>query len=362
MPPLALVALLACPSTDPAEPPTPPVEPTLPAAPSVPRGAAWLALDGGGLVRWDARGVGRVGELKEVDDVALAGDVLWAVGDGAVWHSEGDGLTQVVALPPPGSAQGIAVAPDGTVWVAGFLDLWVVNGGALRDVERPSGREPLVDVAVGPDGTVWLATQKEVFQRNAAGAWQPEGIASLAPALEFIGDLAVDAQGEVYAAYLGGEIGLLHRSGGAWQVAPGGAGYSGKGESVVAAADGRIAVQVGQGARVLGDGGFSVDKDRGYTTRDVQTIGLDGRDRVWLGTGEGLVVVGREGPAAQYAPGAVPAIDGELTHVRVIAGGPDLPNPTATRGAVRGTLIAASGEPVADASIGLCSSAALQYL
>jgi virginiamycin B lyase len=191
--------------------------------------AVWLAESGMGRVDRLRPGAGRVEQFPLPSLVASrtmpapwtlalspARDVLWFTVDSGVV-----GRVPVSAAPvrrgfaveelPVGRSadrlSGIAVAPDGTAWVAaaGTDQLIHIAGGGVQRLSLAAGSRPR-GVAVGPDGTVWatLYGRRELLRVDprslAQAAWPLPAGDRAAP-----GALTVDRAGAVWIADIGAD-------------------------------------------------------------------------------------------------------------------------------------------------------------
>ncbi len=145
-------------------------------------GTAWFTeLGGDALGRIDI--LGRVDEFPVGRDdamvsmIAASGDSLWFTMNalGAVGHVRGgDAAIQVVELPQqPSGPVGIAVAADGSVWVAMILAdalARIGRDGTVTTVQLDDGAKPhavVADAVGGVWATLWGADQ--VAQVSASG-------------------------------------------------------------------------------------------------------------------------------------------------------------------------------------------------
>jgi tripartite motif-containing protein 71 len=218
------------------------------------------------LGAWGARGSGD-GQFARTSDVAVAPDGTVYVADSGnhriqrfsadgaflgVWGSGGSGNGQF------NYPSGVAVAPDGTVYVADtgnhriqrfnasgtLLGAWGSEGSGDGQFSRPA------DVAVAPDGTVYVAdTGNYRIQRFSAtgtflGAWGSEG--SSDRQFNNPSGVAVAPDGTVYVADTGNHrIQRFNASGtllGAWGSEGSGDGQFSRPADVAVAPDGTVYV------------------------------------------------------------------------------------------------------------------------
>ena len=181
-------------------------------------GAAWRALgtgmdtpsptDGGVIRALAVTPDGTLyagGEFESAGGAAASGIARW---DGAAWQPLGAGLRRG---PFPGSVSALAVAPDGSLYVAGWFD--APNDAASSGIARwdgtawqplPTLRANLSAVAVTPDGTVYVGgggirladgTTAQAVARLDGGAWR--GLP--ARVHDSVLELILDADGAVVA-------------------------------------------------------------------------------------------------------------------------------------------------------------------
>lgn len=136
---------------------------------------AAILVGGAGLIWWQSRTDATA--APPVETTALARQAGWSAERGDPY-----GTLSAAALPtapalawefadPDGLSGGPAVAPDGTVYVAGLSGaLHAVAPDGQQRWEAPVEAEPLGAPAVGPDGTIYVA------DRDAGlSAFSPEG-------------------------------------------------------------------------------------------------------------------------------------------------------------------------------------------
>lgn len=183
-----------------------------------------------GLFRLEGSGWQRVNAADRPSDVmppvvAAGADELW-MGDwtarGGVWHFESDRWTHLDEADglPGGELHAVAVAQDGTTWVAAKHGLGAFDGSVWRRVSPGQHWA----AAVAPDGVVWTASGE--LGAGVEGGWTvaPVGGTALPPLTLVetpVNDLAVDPGGAVWAGSagvwgLGG--GLARFDGGSWQL------------------------------------------------------------------------------------------------------------------------------------------------
>ncbi len=183
------------------------------------RGRVWVAdfgnsrlrvfdRDGGSLGGWGGRGSGEFG-FRELCGLAIAGDALYVADtwNGRVRAYTVEGLLRGSAAELYGP-RGVAVAPNGRVWVADTGNHRIVNYGPLLDDPRIVGKKggrpgefaSPIGIAASPGGEIYVG---DTGNRRIQ-VLHPDG--SLARVLAFPGwgenvepGLAVDADGTIWA-------------------------------------------------------------------------------------------------------------------------------------------------------------------
>jgi hypothetical protein len=203
--------------------------------------------------RWSKKslpGITWRGELRQVAAVSV--DDVWATGSdqnktGHVLHFDGTSWSEV-PLPVTGTIQTLAAAPGHAPWIFGrtsagplFLLHW--TGSAFVQVALPTGPATVSALGMAPDGTVWLAGYEAVVNppwplgvpvvrlfRRAGGEFQPVATGDTSPAV-YPDNLIANVAGQVWIGggqaktTPGGPVGqppasaILNWDGSAWQAA-----------------------------------------------------------------------------------------------------------------------------------------------
>ncbi|HEY5972804.1 MAG TPA: two-component regulator propeller domain-containing protein, partial [Pseudoxanthomonas sp.] len=148
----------------------------------------WIGTGDAGLAMLDpARRVFRY--YNHANTPAMGGDEVWTVTstpDGAVWFGTSNaGLHRLGAngavtrfMPRKGDPRSLpgaqvtrlAVAPDGTLWIATRTGAARWTGRDFERVPATALNSPVVDgLAIEPDGSVWMGTTLGVSQRTSTG-------------------------------------------------------------------------------------------------------------------------------------------------------------------------------------------------
>lgn len=208
---------------------------------------------------------------------------------------------------------GLAVSPDGALWVGTTLGVARLQGGRWDVFTTASSGVPLDYVTVlmlGPDGTLWVGTRNGLT-RMKDGQWQAFTSASSGLPDDWVSALALGADGELWVGTLWGGLALLKDD--QWQVfAPGPSGLQGPSVRAVAVApDSALWVACeGEGAGVsrLHHGEWTVVTHDLVGLRDdwerrVGSLAFEPDGALWIGTFEGLLRF-HEGQWHALTPGA----------------------------------------------------------
>ncbi|MBX3230188.1 MAG: hypothetical protein KIT84_24850 [Labilithrix sp.] len=314
-------------------------------------GPAYFATDAGIVIVQD-------GTLKELPVNVHIKLKLQLAPDGTLYGASGvrkpgvrvrDG--HMTELPVTWSSA--AVAPDGKVWM---LDegLQILDGEKVTKLESPEAN----DVGVAPDGTVflarWLDEPRRVYRREG-DTWKVVEELTALLANDQIRGFVAGRGGEFYVVM---SASVTRRDGGAWRkvelpptafvLAAGG--VSPKGSLPLVTRDAIVVVDADGTVDVL---------DTSVRPEDVTAIAFDGQERLWLGGESGVFVLSRKGQVLQRWPvGVLPAAPSSIA---VHQGGPALPDvpPVGVRGTIRGKLIV-DGKAGAHTKVELCASQAYE--
>jgi len=247
-------------------------------------GALYLGTESGLYRREasDGRGWALVLAAEPILDLASAGGELFAATDAGLFAVRAAGESpERIALGAGATPRGLAVAPDGTVWVATAAGLFVRPRGEAefaREESVPSGDIAAVacageDVWVGRDAALWAGSRERGFAQRLGGVelgwWQLRGAAK------------------------SGDVTLLGVAAGVWRLDPAGARQIELGDGEVfrvAPAGDRLWVAAERGLysyaiAELGTGA-------GRQTLSVPAFGLGvERDRLWIATDRGLAAL-----------------------------------------------------------------------
>ena len=106
---------------------------------------------------------------------AVSGDELWTMGDGeGLWHYVGDAWQGPLSPPPLAGemVSGLALGPDGALWVSGETTVAVLREGVWSAAWRAAPSfGGLGGLVVAADGTVWVGQGSELvgLRREAVG-------------------------------------------------------------------------------------------------------------------------------------------------------------------------------------------------
>jgi signal transduction histidine kinase/ligand-binding sensor domain-containing protein/CheY-like chemotaxis protein len=190
-------------------------------------GSAWIALDGGGLVRW----LGYKNSETWTESEGLSHDVVWSLGRdnrGTLWASTQAGLSrflpergqwQAWKHPLLGVGQTLALVPgrDGTWWAGqgpgGVFHMDLRTGMAER-YGAASGllNEWVYSLAADAEGRIWAGTGSGLYLGSrSGGAWRFERIPLPGDNSRVILAILVDSRGRVWVSTSAGLSRLENR-------------------------------------------------------------------------------------------------------------------------------------------------------
>lgn len=233
------------------------------------------------------------GEPPGINELQLRGDgSIWAATSSGVAYVEGGALR-----PLPGSEAGNAAihTRDGTLWAAvpGGVNRW--DGREWTSTTWPAGDAPVVNGLLEADGEVWAATTRGLYMHGRSG-WRPLPGAAGRDALP-LHFLYRDSDGNTWG---GGDLGLL-------RVRP-----DGRVENIPATRGNGLfnlfdAFEDHEGNLWLGSLSNGLSRawngwTRRYSTQEglpdatVWTLApVPGAERIWVGTNNGLALLGSDG-------------------------------------------------------------------
>jgi hypothetical protein len=209
-----------------------------------------------------------------------------------------------------------------------------------------------MDMATTPDGRVWVASPDQVIMFDGS-AWTT---VKASPEFEHstsFSDLAVDTQGRLWAVgssglamYDGSQLVRVQRDGGA---------------AFAIDSHGQAWISTEGGAYALKNGAKTFYTKGELPSESVRSIAVDDHDRVWFGTMKGLAIL--DGGVWTTYNISNSGLRGEWVHLIAVTGaGPNLPPPQGQPyGAITGRILQASGIPLANAAVEVCSGELRMY-
>ncbi|PKN57294.1 MAG: hypothetical protein CVU56_11665 [Deltaproteobacteria bacterium HGW-Deltaproteobacteria-14] len=277
----------------------------------------------------DGRFAGVAGAPPFVNALVSDGDTLWIGTAKGLWRARGDAAPQATPLGLPSEhITGLAVAPDGTLWLATGQGLAAREpGGRVRVLGVAAGLPSrlVYAVAVAEDGAVWAGTAGGAARfgsegvrvyTQVSGALTHDWVNALLPDGDDGGVLAGTYDAGVVRLTPDGHgvplAGLEHL----W-VNPGGLTRIGSGALAVATLGDGLAIVNADGGRLV----------RGLPSDDVTSV-VPAAEGLWVGTRGGLVRIGfaTAGPASRRPGGPFGVRNG-------VVSGADLRPPRPTGGA-----------------------------
>jgi hypothetical protein len=343
---------------------TPPV-PTPPTPGSTGDGVAYIAVNNHGIAQLDASGWSML-----VDDERAYYNTLFLGGDGKVYvvdgqaikRIEGKALVEVAKFDYKTFSGGTSVvSKDGsTFYAAGFNKLGVFADGKwtateVKDIH--ADLDSLSGVAIASNGTVWLSGSKQLLH-NTGGTWTSSDVSSLGEHFYF-SQLSNSPTGDVFVISSQHLVKLTAEK--LEKIELKADDYPSYGTAVAFNNKGHVLAASSSCELVRLDPANTAEQwtvgKKAYNCLSLQAIALDGQNRAWVSSREGLSVVGDDKTATEYPSSTVMELIGStINHILVVGNGPTLPaaGPVHTGGVTGKVLI--EGTAVANAKIEMCAS------
>jgi hypothetical protein len=260
--------------------------------------------------------------------------------------------------PEVGTPNAITCGPQGEIWVAGYSGVGRLDGETWKTypveqiLDVPEAKEHPQGIAISPDGTVWLALTNSLA-RYLDGAWivfrAGQGFNK---EYNLVG-VVVDSKSTPWAAHTNG---LLTLQGEIWRPVN----LSGSTRVNTLAVDGQDRIWVGANNNLwVYDKGqwksYNLARD-GKSDASVRALAIDDQGRTWAGTYWGLSVIDAKGKITTYHMHTSDLKDNRIDHVLVMGGGPPLPDlAQEPPGALRGKFTRAT-QPLVGAKVEVCMS------
>lgn len=323
-------------------------------------GKAYLVVEPHGVIVLDHGKLAHPFAMPHDDDRYVSSVALASNGDlmletvSKIYRVAHGKVSKASDLPAAMSSVKLVPAPDGSLWAWSITTAAHLTGTTWKLIKGDSlGPSGIVGLAVAKDGTVWLAEQKQLFKWNGK-AFDKVAIPAIGDAL--FTDVAATSDGKVYAATSNGLVEVTATKPAPIKIP------DALQTQLVAGPEGRLAV-------VAFGGGLSVfvPPDQLVTYPKLATSGqdavaFDGGGRIWVSTETGLVVYDAHGKPTRFPLGSVPQIAGEISSIAVAGAGPALPAVgEIARGRIKGVVSTAGGVAIPGAVVEICASANMMF-
>lgn len=337
------------PAVNPESPPSPSLEPVevRPRPGADAPGPVYLAINTKGVVKLDHDGATLLLDKPErnIQDLFVGPDGAAYLLDarslrqfvsrpGGRAEFEGDAIVEVArfGFDDVAPVDELALAPDQTIWVTGSRGVGQLHTAEGARRWTLSSRESLglgfdTDIAVADDGTVWLAGGTKLLRRPAGvDEWIVVDTAALGRVPLLLG-LSASPTGAVLATNgktlirLAGEQLESIPLPGTERIAYTAELSIAQDGSVALASGGCDLIRLGPDGR--GDA-WLFGRER-YGCESLEAMAIDARRRIWVAAREGLFVIDEAGQVVEYPAGSFAALAGRVSHMAVLGRGPDLP-------------------------------------
>jgi hypothetical protein len=336
-------------------------------------GTAYVAVNSKGIAKLDASGWSMVLDNKTAyfSKMFLGADNnVYVVDFEAVKKIDGNALVEVAKFDYNtfSGASYVATGRDGTVFASAYNKYGVASGGkwTTSELSAIGDIESLTGVAVAGDNTVWVAASKGstsslIHNKANAGTWAALDLSSLGESFYF-SQLSGSPTGDVFVTNgqnlvkltpeKADKVEFKTAEGSSWASYSTDMAYNAAGH-VLAASSMCELVKVD-----FANPGDQWTASKGnYNCLTLQAVALDGQNRAWVSSREGLTVIAPDKTVQEYPNSSVMELVGSyVTDIVVVGNGPALPAPGPLHvGGVTGKALV-EGTPVANAKVEMCTS------
>lgn len=333
-------------------------------------GTAYFAVSRRGIAKLDAGGWSMVDDDSRATYTKMfAGPdgTVYALNHEAIKKIDGDKLVDVAKFDYKtyNGASYAATNADGSKYYAvGYKGLGVFEGGKWTITEAKAVHADLkgmYGLAVAADNTVWVSSSK-MLVHNKAGAskWASLDLSKLGKHI-FFSQLSNSPTGDVFVVSGSKLVKLTPEGITEFELKTNSRSYASYSKDLAYNSAGRVLAASSSCELASIDPAkpseiWSVEKDA-YNCQTLQKVALDGQNRAWVSSREGLSVINADKTVTEYPSSTVMEIVGSnLVGMVVTGNGPALPaaGPAHT-GNVTGKVLL-EGSPVAAAKIAMCAS------
>ncbi|MFV8752994.1 hypothetical protein ACNOYE_20805 [Nannocystaceae bacterium ST9] len=334
-------------------------------------GPAYFAVDDKGIVKLDGTTFTLLSGApdKFVRDLLVGPDgSLYVLTFSELSKIEGDSFKQVFkfGFDDMGSVDALAFGKDGKYFAVSYNGVgeWANNVWTVTKKEDIGADVKLLNgVALASDGTLWVASSNDLHYKGADGKWVKADV-SVLDRMPFFNSLQTSPTGDLYAQagnYLGKvtagtppKIEKIEIKGtNAWGFSE--LSFSPDGQIGLASLScDLVRMNPADPASVWVQNG-----DSKYGCESLSAVTLDGQKRMWVASRSGLNVMGPGSENVAYPSGSVLELVGNVKSIAVVGQGPALPAaPPTKKGGITGKLLM-DGTAIANAKVEICPQPAL---
>ncbi|NVB38983.1 carboxypeptidase regulatory-like domain-containing protein [Pseudenhygromyxa sp. WMMC2535] len=328
-------------------------------------GPAYFAVNNKGIAKLDGGAWSLISseENRYVSDMFTGPDgAVYVLDYNGLHKINGDKIEKVVdfGYKDIGTASHVAMAKGGDLWATNYKGVGHYTGGAWTLTEKEKigegGVDMLTDVAVDAGGTPWVSGSKVVL-KFADDKWSNVDLSMLGDN-PYLFRLGTSPSGDVYGQ-TSREI-IKFSGDKAEKIEINSKNFMGYGAAMEFGPSGQVAVSsslcdVARLDPAKPEEVWLLSKED-VDCLSFQALALDGQNRVWLASREGLSVIGSDKKATEYGTGTVMELVGTVSHVAVVGAGPTLPAVgDAHTGGITGKVLM-DGSAIASAKIEMCPS------